>query len=83
MVGWSTSPVVDEGDTASCSPKKLGLPVLDREKCLGQRTDIFSSDKGCLGVIGSQSVICKVRKETYSLCNRFKEIMDFLWFSGR
>lgn len=61
LVGWSDMAEVD-GINFSCRPRKLGLPVLDREGCLGSVLDasFFSNDKGCAGVVGAPGVICKV-----------------------
>lgn len=61
MVGWSDMAEVD-GIDFSCRPRKLGLPVLERETCLGNVLDAsyFSNDKGCAGVVGAPGVVCKV-----------------------
>nr|CAH7752889.1 unnamed protein product [Callosobruchus chinensis] len=47
---------------SSCRPRKLGLPVLGPKECLEFASDInyVSEDKGCIGVVGSNTPICEV-----------------------
>lgn len=46
---------------STCRPRKLGLPVLGKRECLeADNAQYFSSDKSCVGVIGSISPICQV-----------------------
>ncbi|KAJ8984900.1 hypothetical protein NQ317_002740 [Molorchus minor] len=52
-----------EGPTsASCRPRKLGLPVLSRTECLGAafESKYASNDKGCIGIVGLSSPVCKI-----------------------
>ncbi|XP_023310641.1 vitamin K-dependent protein C-like [Anoplophora glabripennis] len=48
--------------SASCRPRKLGLPVLGKTECINSLEDpqIVSNDKGCIGVVGLPSPICRV-----------------------
>lgn len=65
-VGWS-----DKDSKVTCRPRKIGLPVLDREECLGTAPSphVLTIDKGCIGVIGSPSMICKVCLKKYESSN--------------
>ncbi|XP_050509582.1 clotting factor G beta subunit-like [Diabrotica virgifera virgifera] len=55
VYGWS-----DNGNV-TCRAKKVGLPILTSEECLKGFNDpeYVTSDKGCLGVPGSVSPVCK------------------------
>ncbi|CAH2012041.1 unnamed protein product [Acanthoscelides obtectus] len=48
--------------TSSCRPRKLGLPVLGPKECLESTPDMayVTQDKGCIGVVGSNTPICEV-----------------------
>ncbi|KAG5896146.1 hypothetical protein JTB14_015849 [Gonioctena quinquepunctata] len=61
VYGWAQSSTTNE-TTGSCRPRKLGLPILGYKECLQAVSDpnYISTDKGCVGVIGSLSPICKI-----------------------
>lgn len=52
----------EQNNKITCRPRKVGLPVLDREVCLGTASSphTISIDKGCIGVIGASSTLCTV-----------------------
>ncbi|RZC33799.1 trypsin-1 [Asbolus verrucosus] len=62
IVGWPPNEAAEEEEaTTSCRPKKLGLPVLDNIECLETAQDptFISTDKGCVGLVGTPSVVCE------------------------
>lgn len=62
LVGWSEAKVSEGELVSSCRPRKLGLPVLNQADCLSTTSNptAVSTDKGCVGVVGVPSVVCKV-----------------------
>ncbi|XP_017770581.1 PREDICTED: serine protease 27-like [Nicrophorus vespilloides] len=79
VVGWAEGSSAD----SSCRPRKLGLPILDYDRCVGTALDsqYTSLDKGCLGVIGAKSVICETDAGgpvMYRSYNRVYELIGIL-----
>lgn len=56
VYGWSNNA------NDSCRAKKIGLPILNHIECMQnyRNSGYVTSDKGCIGVIGSISPVCKV-----------------------
>lgn len=63
LVGWSEGQTPEGSVTSSCRPRKLGLPILGYAECVATAADplFVSADKGCVGVVGAPSVVCKVK----------------------
>lgn len=61
MVGWIESD--SDNSKPSCLPRKLGLPILDGEKCLKSKVEpsYYHDDSGCIGIVGGNSIVCNVR----------------------
>lgn len=64
VVGWTEGQTLGGQTEATCRPRKLGLPVLGAPECHKSTAapDSLSSDKGCIGIIGVTSHICKVTR---------------------
>ena len=62
LVGWTLSTGEDTNNNQTCRPRKLGLPILGREECIGSGVNSmnFHDDSGCVGVLGGSSVVCEV-----------------------
>lgn len=60
LVGWTTNKSEDNMDT--CRPRKLGLPILGYNECIksGINPMNFNDDYGCIGVVGTSSLVCEV-----------------------
>lgn len=63
VVGWTEAPLPDGETSATCRPRKAGLPVLSYSDCVATAFDpaYVSADKGCVGIIGTRSIVCNVR----------------------
>jgi len=62
LVGWTASKSEDNADTRTCRPRKLGLPILGYNECVksGINPMNFNDDYGCVGIVGTNSLVCKV-----------------------
>ena len=81
VVGWPK----DKGATeSSCRPKKLGLPVLGGDECLENTPHEFSAEKGCIGLVGTVSVICGVspRLSFFGGCTTLWLVVGRCWSAG-
>lgn len=60
VVGWTEAPLPDGETSATCRPRKAGLPVLSYSDCVATAFDpaYVSADKGCVGIIGTRSIVC-------------------------
>ncbi|XP_001606281.2 trypsin-1-like [Nasonia vitripennis] len=63
LMGWTeSSGSLSDGnpDTRTCRPRKLGLPILGRRECLksGIKPENYHEESGCVGIIGSSSIVC-------------------------
>ena len=65
LMGWTESSRSSDNnvsDSRTCRPRKLGLPILGRRECIkgGINPANYHEESGCVGVIGANSIICKV-----------------------
>lgn len=56
------SKIDDNADVRTCRPRKLGLPILGYNECIksGINPMNFNNDYGCIGVVGTSSLVCEV-----------------------
>lgn len=59
LVGWTKQK--DQADVQTCRPRKLGLPILGRNECIksGINSEHVNDDYGCIGIVGTNSLVCK------------------------
>ncbi|XP_011498157.1 PREDICTED: transmembrane protease serine 11A-like [Ceratosolen solmsi marchali] len=59
-MGWMEFGGEGNPNARTCRPRKLGLPILGRRECLksGIKPINYHVETGCLGIIGSNSIIC-------------------------
>lgn len=57
VAAWYEGVTADNQSTSTCQPRKLDLPVVPKSSCSQPLID----SQGCIGVVGSNSVLCKVR----------------------
>lgn len=52
----------DKVGVRTCKPRKLGLPILGYNECIKSGIDSmnFNDDYGCIGVVGTSSLVCEV-----------------------
>lgn len=64
IVSWQEGETVGGQVEATCRPRKIGLPVLGSNECMRNfaQMEFLSSDKGCAGIVGGPSYVCKVKK---------------------
>jgi len=62
LVGWTKHK--DQVDVQSCKPRKLGLPILGYNECIKSEINpiYLNDDYGCIGVVGTNSLVCEVSK---------------------
>lgn len=62
LVGWPKHK--DNNDNQTCRPRKIGLPILDNNQCIKSGVDPthLNDDYGCIGLVGTNSLVCKVSK---------------------
>lgn len=62
LVGWTVRKLDDNADVRTCKPRKLGLPILGYNECIksGINPMNFNDDYGCIGVVGTNSLVCEV-----------------------
>ncbi|XP_020278716.1 vitamin K-dependent protein C-like [Pseudomyrmex gracilis] len=61
LVGWTASTSENNSDIRTCRPRKLGLPILGYNECVkaGINAMSFNDDYGCIGVVGTNSLVCE------------------------
>ncbi|KAL6422457.1 hypothetical protein ACFW04_010629 [Cataglyphis niger] len=61
LSGWTISKSEDNIDTWTCRPRKLGLPILGYNECIKSGINLtnFNDDYGCIGVVGTSSLVCE------------------------
>ncbi|XP_014467234.1 PREDICTED: vitamin K-dependent protein C-like [Dinoponera quadriceps] len=61
LVGWTVRKLNDSGDIRTCRPRKLGLPILGYNECIksGINSMNFNDDYGCIGIVGTNSLVCE------------------------
>lgn len=59
LTGWKKH--TGDQKVTKCTPRKLGLPILGRREC-SKSNQILTDDVGCVGVLGANNMVCKVRK---------------------
>lgn len=55
IASWYEGLTSDGYETSTCQPRKIDLPIIQSESCTGS----LQSSQGCVGVVGSPSVLCK------------------------
>lgn len=61
LVGWTASKSENNIDARTCRPRKLGLPILGYKECIKSGMNLnFNDDYGCIGVVGTSSLVCEV-----------------------
>lgn len=55
IASWYEGLTSDELETSTCQPRKIDLPIVQSESCSGS----LQESQGCIGVVGSPSVLCK------------------------
>lgn len=55
IASWYEALTSDGYETSTCQPRKIDLPVLRSESCTMNLRD----SQGCIGVVGSPSILCK------------------------
>lgn len=55
VAAWYEGVTADNQSTSTCAPRKIDLPILS--SC----TQPLIESQGCIGVVGSHSVLCRVR----------------------
>lgn len=55
IASWYEGLTSDGYETSTCQPRKIDLPIVQSESCTGN----LQSSQGCVGVVGSPSVLCK------------------------
>ncbi|XP_014295835.1 phenoloxidase-activating factor 1-like [Microplitis demolitor] len=58
LLGWTETETDDE--KFACLPRKIGLPILSVNECLKSGVDSknYHDDSGCMGVLGTKSIVC-------------------------
>ncbi|EFN86140.1 Vitamin K-dependent protein C [Harpegnathos saltator] len=61
LVGWATSELNNTADARTCKPRKMGLPILGYNECVksGINAMTFNDDYGCIGIVGTYSLVCE------------------------
>lgn len=55
IASWYEGLTSDGYETSTCQPRKIDLPIVQSESCSGN----IQNSQGCVGVVGSPSVLCK------------------------
>lgn len=56
IVSYAVGSANENDDLSTCKPRKIDLPIMESGFC----TRIVDASQGCVGVIGTPSVLCKV-----------------------
>lgn len=57
VAAWYEGVTADNQSTSTCAPRKIDLPIIPPTSC----TQPLIESQGCIGVVGSHSVLCRVR----------------------
>ncbi|CAD6233796.1 GSCOCT00014108001.2-RA-CDS [Cotesia congregata] len=57
LLGWTET---QSEEKSACLPRKIGLPILSAKECIksGVESKNYHDDSGCMGVLGTKSIIC-------------------------
>lgn len=56
VAAWYEGVTADNQSTSTCQPRKIDLPIQSSSSCSQPLLD----SQGCIGVVGSYSVLCRV-----------------------